>query len=356
VRWLFLLLVCACYAPTPQPGSPCDDEHPCPTPLICAAGTGHCERTDVDASALSDAPIDVLIPGCTVSGAELCGDGIDQDCDGNDPACLANDRPAGAIDVTAGGTFDADVTFSRDDAPQRGCLSDGGRDVFYRVTTASSQLYYFDTFGSTFDSIVRVFPGTACTGITGNMTPSCDHDSCGGKNAQLVVTLPSGTSCVVVDQKAGQTSGTMKLRVIAGGRVGIPLAAGISTLTGDTCASTNQTDPNITCNAVQNGKDIGYWFTACPGETRRVDASTCAAPANTHFDTALYVRPASGTDLVCIDDTQTCGVRPDRVDMTPDGVIVTNIPAVGPGLFWVVVDGFDAGACGGYQLDTNLHQ
>jgi len=45
--------------------------------------------------------------------------------------------------------------------------------------------------------------------------------------------------------------------------------------------------------------------------------------------------------------------RPDRNDGHPDGSILTGIPAKGPELFWLVVDGFGA-ACGTYQLDTNL--
>jgi hypothetical protein len=332
VRWLFVVVLGACYAPSPQPGSPCDDEHPCPSQLVCASGTGHCERTDVDApTGGSDAPFDMQVRGAI------------------------NDTSAGAIDVTAGGTFDADLTLAHDDAPQKGCLGAGGADVFYRITLSSPQVYYLDTFGSSFDSVVRVFPGTACTAITGAQNPSCDHDACGGKNAQAVVTLPGGTSCVVVDRKDGEITGTMKLRVIAGGRVGARLADGISTLTGDTCASSNQTDPNTSCNDVNAGKDIGYWFTACPGQTRRLDASTCAAPANVHFDTAIYLRPAGQTDLVCVDDTGTCAPRPDRVDMQPDGAVFSNVAVAGPGLFWVVVDGYEAAACGGYQLDTNLH-
>lgn len=346
MRWFFVLVLGACYAPVPQPGSPCDDEHPCPSQLVCAAGTDRCERTDVDAP----------VPECTVTGAEICGDAIDQDCDGADTACAANDLAADAIDVTLGGTFEADLTFAHDDAPQKGCLGDGGIDVFYRITLSAPQLYYFDTFGTSFDSIVRVFPGTACDAITGSQTPSCDHDACASRDAQEVVTLPSGTSCVVVDQKAGETGGAMKLRVIAGGRTGSALAAGPATVTGDTCTSTNQTDPNTPCNDVADAKDIGYWFTACPGETRRLDASTCVAPANTHFDTAIYLRAAGQQDLVCVDDTSACPARPDRADMQPDGSVFTNVAAVGPGLFWLVVDGFAAAACGGYQLDTNLDQ
>ena len=42
------MFACACYAPSPQPGAPCDDDHPCPTSQTCVAG--RCDGTlDVDA-------------------------------------------------------------------------------------------------------------------------------------------------------------------------------------------------------------------------------------------------------------------------------------------------------------------
>jgi hypothetical protein len=100
-------------------------------------------------------------------------------------------------------------------------------------------------------------------------------------------------------------------------------------------------------------KDLAYFFTACPGQTARLDASTCSNVDATHFDTELYVRPVGGPDVVCVDDSDTCAPRPERLDHA-DGSILTNVPAKGPGLFWLVVDGYEAADCGGFQLDTNL--
>jgi hypothetical protein len=129
----------------------------------------------------------------------------------------------------------------------------------------------------------------------------------------------------------------------------------MATQTGDTCTGTNVSEPPKLndCVTNQKAKDLAYFFTACPGQTALVDASTCTNPANTHFDTMVYVRPVGGNDLACVDDSGTCMARPDRGDGHPDGSILTGVPAKGPGLFWLVVDGF-AGACGTYQLDTNL--
>ncbi len=85
-----------------------------------------------------------------------CGNDTDEDCDTLDLACAANDVAGGAIDVTAGGTFTADALAARDDVAPNGCGGDGGRDLFYRVTLGAPQVYYFDTFGSSFDSTIRV--------------------------------------------------------------------------------------------------------------------------------------------------------------------------------------------------------
>src|SRR5688572_22217502 len=100
-------VLCACYAPSPQAGSPCVDDRDCPSAFACIAGS--CGGTAPEASI--DAP---RVEGCTPS-REICGNGIDEDCDAMDPACAANDVAAGAIDVTAGGTFPGDALLANDD-------------------------------------------------------------------------------------------------------------------------------------------------------------------------------------------------------------------------------------------------
>lgn len=346
----------ACYAPKVKPGSPCDDDHRCPTPLICTQGS--CELSEGD-----EPPADSAPPpdGCVPTGDDICGDGIDQDCSGADAVCAANDMPAGAIDVTAGGTFTADLLLARDNLASKGCGGDGGREVFYQITLAAPQAYYLDTFGAGFDTSVRVFGGTACAAVTNTQGPQgCNDDACGTGESQLAVALPTGTSCLVVDKNFNNaqepTKGRFQLHVVPGGRTGTRLAPGVSTQTGDTCGATDVSEPmDLTACNSGRAKDLAYFFTVCPGQTARLDASTCSNPAATHFDTQLYVRPVGGMDVVCIDDSDTCAARPDRSDGHPDGSILTNVPAKGALLFWLVVDGFETPDCGGFQLDANLH-
>ena len=347
-----------CYAPSFPTGAPCDDLHPCPSALVCTKA-GTCETSDqieprVDAPlAEPDAP---PIDAC-VASAEICDDGIDQDCNGADSTCAANDSAAMPVDVTAGGSFAGDLELAMDDYAERGCGTAGGRDLFYKVTLTKAEVYYIDTFGSTTDTTVRVFAGTPCNQLDAAANPSeCSDDACGGAQSQLAYSLPAGTSCIVVDQNAGATAGGLTMRVTRSGRTGTPLDGGMQVLTGDTCTSTHTSNPNIPCNSSDNdARDVAWYFMSCPGVNRNLDATTCSDVTMVHFDTVLYVhKSGTAADLVCRDDTSSCPARPDREDGQPDGSVLTDVNTTGPGLFWLILDGYSVDACGGFRLDTNL--
>jgi hypothetical protein len=361
-----LAAVGACYSPTIQTGAPCNKDEPCPRPLVCATATDTCERADIDASiggddAGDDQPPDAFVPpidappiaGCTPMGFDTCGDGIDQDCDGADEICAVNDLAPDAIDVTMGGMLSGDLNLARDNAPQKGCGNDGGRDLFYKVTLGEPQVFYFDTFGSNFTTTVRVFPGKACTAITANDMPSCSAGACGGGQSQLAAELPSGTSCIVVDQGAGQPQGAMALKVTPGGHFGDPLGTGPLTLTGNTCTSKDVWRGS--CGG-PGGKEDAYFFTVCPGVTEHVNATTCADPTLTYFDTVLFLKKAGSPQMgfgTCSDDAHACDPRPDRPDHA-DGSILSGTSAAGPGLFFLVVDGYDDQDCGVYSAHVTV--
>jgi hypothetical protein len=308
---------------------------------MCSPATMTCERPGDDSGA--DARIDSMrIDGCTPT-REICGDGIDQDCDDMDPPCAANDGPGGAIDITAGGTFMGDALLARDDVAANGCGGDGGRDLFFKVTLGAPEVYYLDTFGSSFDSVVRVYAKPCSAVGSGAGAAACIDDACGGAQSQVAVALPAGESCIVVDQRVdADTTGDLTLNVVRGVRDGLPLASGVSTNTGDTCSKTNASDPlNQNCDSPGNGgKDQAYFFTTCPGETLHLDADTCNGMTN--FDSVLYVKRINGNQLGCNDDD--CGNR----------ARITNVPISNSALYFLFVDGFDPGSCGPYELTTNL--
>jgi hypothetical protein len=327
MRWcsiLILLLIAACPGRSVPTGAPCGPDMPCPRPLMCAEATSTCERTELDAA--------VRPPG---------------------------DLPADPVDVTTGGMFTGDLNLAHDDAPQVLCDGGGGgRELFYKVSLSAPQVYYFDSFGSSFDSIMRAFPGRTCTEIAQDsiQAPSCSDDACGVWQSQLAVELPAGTSCIVVDQEAGETTGYLVLRVTPGGQSGTPLARGAQTLSGDTCGAGDSW--TATECGREGGEDQAYFFTVCPSRTARVSASTCADPALVHFDTVLYVRQpgySPGAALACNDgyDDEPCAARPDRGDAQADGSII-NAEVLGPGVFFLVVDGYDAYNCGGWSMPVSL--
>jgi hypothetical protein len=267
--------------------------------------------------------------------------------------CAANDAPGGAIDISAGGTFTGDLRYARDDAAQADCGGDGGRDLFYKVVLAAPEVVYVDTFGSSFGTIVRVFPGKACTDLV--IAPACNRNACGGAQSQIAGTLPAGTSCVVIDQHAADTSGMLTMHVTRGGRDGSPLGPNMQTYTSTSCTGKDNSSPGNACagNDTATSEDAGYYFMVCPSQTLTLDASTCVDATVTSFDTVMYVRRVgNANNLACNDDTATCMARPAR-PTKPDGSTFANVALGVTGLYWLTVDGY-SGACGTYRLDTNL--
>jgi hypothetical protein len=331
VNRVILLAAIGCYQPHPEAGSMCAGSA-CPSGLVCSPATDTCELTAVPA-------IDASLGGPSVDA----------------PAAPLNDKPDQAIDVTAGGMFTDDLRGAADDAPETDCGGDGGRDVFYEVTLTAPQVYYVDTFDSDFATVVRVIPGADCvTAVAAAMTSTCSHDECGGVQSQLALSLPTGTSCIIVDQHAGDPNGMLMMNVMLGGRDGSALATGMMTYDGTSCSGVNASKPSCTTGDSETSQDVAYFFTACPGVTRMLDASTCAPASATHYDTVMYLRPigSTTTTIACNDDSNTCAARTERPGK-PDGSVLTNAAANGALMYWLTVDGY-GGACGDYQLVTTL--
>ena len=313
---------------------------------ICTVGMGACARTGanvcngdgdgVTCDASPDSPT-----------AEVCGDGIDQDCDGADVACPINDGPDGAVAITGGGTFAVDLSAAHNDQDFTGpsCGSTGGRDVFYTFTLPVAEVVYFDTFGSNFDTSVRVFAGS-CTAL--GALQRCFDDQCNMQQSQGALSLAAGTYCMVVDQySSAQTSGALTFTFTRSGRTGAALASTSGSVTGTTVGATNVWTPS--CSSGSTAGDQGHYFLACPGQVPTVTASTCATP--TSWDSVLYLRKSgSDADLVCNDDGGSpCGTAsPIRLSA------FAGATGSGAGLYWIVVDGF-LSTTGAYTLSYTVN-
>jgi hypothetical protein len=312
-----------------------------PVGQACTVGTGACARTGMNVCNAAGTGVQCSeTPG--TPGAETCGDGIDQDCNGTDVVCPINDRPAGAVDISAGGTFTIDLATANNDQDNAGasCGLGGGRDVFYKFTLPAAEVVYFDTFGSSFDSVVRIFPG-ACTAPPATQT--CFDDQCGVFQSQGALQLAAGAYCLVVDQfSSAQTSGALVLAFQRGGRTGTGIATASGSQAGTSCSGTDASTG--ACQQVSTAQDTAYYFLVCPATTRTVGASTCTGTA---FDSVVYLRKTGAAgEVACNDDSSGCGSGLQSR--------FTGASAVGPGLFWLVVDGFQT-QCGGFTLTYTIN-
>jgi len=295
---LSALLLAACYAPEPAAGGRCSASFECPSGQLCdrAAAAG---------------------PTCVFSpSGDGSGGGSSDNGDGP-----ANDRPAGAIDVSAGGAFAFDAGRATDDADAT-CGASGGPDVFFKIVLAQPEVVYLDTIGAAGEPALEVLAGD-CTAR--GATEACADHVCGA-DAQGAWRLGAGVHCILVDR----ATGAGELKVVRGGRDGDPLPGRAGMVTGDTCNDDNNNNARCGCEPAE---DHHYFLTLCPNVTATARIETCGGA---DWDTVLQFRDATNRDLACIDDGD-CDVQ---------GSLTRTL--TGPGMFWAIIDGCTE--CGPYKL------
>lgn len=305
----------------------------------CQVGLGQCLRTGVLQCTGSGTGTQCSV----MAGApapETCGNGVDEDCNGSDAACPANDLASGAIDISTGGTFTVDLGAAHDDnwasATGLDCGDQGGRDAFYQFTLPAEEVVYFDTFSSSYDSVVRVFPGS-CTAL--GTVLACADDACGQTRSQDAMNLAAGTYCLVVDQFSNaSTTGATTLTFRRGGRTGAKLPNTSGSVSGTTVGKANLS--TASCEANTPRPESVHFTTTCPG-TSSVSANTCTG---TSWDTVLYLKrgAATSTDASCADDNCSLQSR------------ITNASISGANLLWLIVDGFGTSGEGAYTLSYTI--
>ena len=148
---------------------------------------------------------------------EVCTDAIDNDCDGfgddDDEDCDCPDHGYTEDEDLGSRTGDAvasgSTTSETDDYFSGECGSSGGKDRFFRFAAPEDGCYTFDTDGSSFDTLLRIFD--ACEGTS----LECDDD--GGEGTRSMVdnfAMSEGDEVfIVVDGFSSSSSGDYTLNI-----------------------------------------------------------------------------------------------------------------------------------------------
>ncbi|WP_437992339.1 MXAN_6577-like cysteine-rich protein [Sorangium sp. So ce145] len=242
--------------------------------------------------------------------------------------------PPPCPELTLDATFPQTVTGTtaipdRVSAVPSPCTSDSGPEATYAFTAPATALYTFDTFGSSFDTVLHVHEGT-CSGES----VACNDDT-SGRQSQVKVMLREGeTISVVVDGYAPVASGPFQLNVSQTFVLPCPLidlgSTVPQTVTGTTADAADVLRPSCGSGA----GEVTYRFTAPAAGTYIVDTF------GSSLDTALSVLDGScsGAELACNDDAPGSGQSRLTLELTEGQTVV------------LLVDGSAAGASGDFTL------
>ncbi|WP_437636266.1 MXAN_6577-like cysteine-rich protein [Sorangium sp. So ce854] len=228
------------------------------------------------------------------------------------PPCPANELAPEVPQVVTG------TTAGLGDFVSAPCGAAGGAEQTYSFTAPSDGVYIFDTFGSSFDTVVHVRDGTC-----GGASLGC-NDNTAGVQSRLAVPLVAGQTVVVaVDGSGAAASGafTLNINLFEGDATcDNPIDLGSTvpqTATGPTLLQPNSAAPSC---AAASGNDRVYRFTAPEDGTYIIDTLTST------FDTILHVHDGescTGPELACNDNAS--GVA-SRVSVTlTAGQVITIV-------------------------------
>jgi hypothetical protein len=272
-------------------------------------------------------------------GPELCGDGIDGDCDGRPdngcPPLTGNGSCGNAQPIGAGTLFYALLD---GDAPASLCGGDGGA-AWFSLALATPEIVYLSTYGSTVDTVLSVRQGC------GGPETTCSDDSCGEDGGAWAGQLPAGNYMVTVAAKQAGTSGVARLHVERSGCAGAQRIDGSGTYTGTTSGISKYSSRCTRWGGA--GPESLFYFTTCPGDTR-TRVTTCGLAT---FDTEIEIR-AGGCDGVvhrgaCNDDAwMACAGDADSSQL--------DVKLPGDGMWMLIVDGERANSAGAFGVTVTL--
>lgn len=277
---------------------------------------------------------------------EICGDNIDQNCDGvpddGCPAITGHDRCDTAHPLGGDGVYRASLAGAAHDY-ETGC-GGSGKDVVFRLDLNVPELIYLSTFGSSSDTTLSVWEG----GCGAGQELQCVDDTCGSDGAHFMARLEPGQYYFVVQAKDTNADGEVWLKLQRSHCAEAMALPDTGTVYGDT---RDEADLDRPICALGAGPDEFWYFTTCPGETP-VQLSTCGTDS---FQTLLELREGTCTSAggyACSASDPSCG---EGNGASALDVALQSATGLGDGMWFLLVDGFGPDDEGEYQLEVSFN-
>jgi Calcineurin-like phosphoesterase len=264
--------------------------------------------------------------------------------DAKSTAAPANDNFANAqvISGTSGTATGSNVGATKESGEPNHAGNSGGASIWYRWTAPSAGSVTIDTTGSSFDTLLGVYTGSAVNALT---TIASNDDCCGGRQSKVSFSAVSGTTYqIAVDGYNGKTgSVTLNWNLAGAGANDMfanaqALAGTNGTATGSNVSATKESgEPNHTGNA--GGASVWYRWTATASASTTIDTS------GSGFDTLLAVYTGNAVNAL------TTIVSNDDVSKNDHTSKVTFTPVAGT-TYQIAVDGYNK-ATGSVTLHWN---
>ena len=215
----------------------------------------------------------------------------------------------------------------------------GGSDLVLTFSPLKYELFYADTFGASWNTILHIGkscpPGPEAADPTSGLV-GCSNDACNTSQSQAAALLFNDRYYLYLSGANGE-SGDVTLHfqhAPVGSGPSSPLAAGTGSINGIT--STADGYPPDVCEGP--GPSNSFWWVTCPDYLGgSLAASTCTG---TTFDTFLMLQSPRTNFVSCVDDTDPCGRQSSMKATVPPGA----------GLNVLTIAGGDPNASGPYLL------